>query len=268
MSIRTAPWPAGVPCWADLAVPDVDAATAFYATVLGWEFENTGEDFGGYVIGARRGAAAAGIGPLQEGGQAAWTLYVASDDVDATAAAVTEHGGTVLLAPDEVGKLGRMFIGADPTGAVFGVWQSGSHIGAGIVNEPGGLTWGDLRSSDPDAAIAFYAAVFGYTTQGLEAAGPDYRMFALAGEETPLGGMGGMMGQEGIPSHWLVYFGVADTPEAVAAAEQAGGGVMLRDLNTPYGRMAALTDPAGAAFWVVQTDGSSQPDRGSGPNTE
>ena len=30
MSIRTSPWPPGVPCWTDLTVPDVPAAVAFY----------------------------------------------------------------------------------------------------------------------------------------------------------------------------------------------------------------------------------------------
>lgn len=85
MSIRTSPWPAGVPCWADLQAPDVAAAKTFYADVLGWTYEDTEAEYGGYVIAQARGAAAAGIGPQQPGAPAAWTLYLASDDVDATA---------------------------------------------------------------------------------------------------------------------------------------------------------------------------------------
>ena len=92
MSIRTSPWPAGVPCWTDLAVPDVAAAQAFYGDVIGWTYQDTAADYGGYVIAQSRGAAAAGIGPLpQEGMHPAWTLYLASDDADTTAGAVTEH---------------------------------------------------------------------------------------------------------------------------------------------------------------------------------
>jgi len=45
------------------------------------------------------------------------------------------------LGAGNVGPLGRMFIAADATGATFGVWQAGAHIGAGLVNEQGGLTW-------------------------------------------------------------------------------------------------------------------------------
>ncbi len=114
-------------------------------------------------------------------------------------ASIADHGGTVLLAPGDVGGLGRMCIAADPTGAAFGVWQAGDHIGAGIVNEPGGLTWDDLRSPDPDTARAFYAAVFGHRMEPLPDAGPDYATFARPEEKVPLGGIGGMLGAEDAP---------------------------------------------------------------------
>jgi predicted enzyme related to lactoylglutathione lyase len=263
MSIRTSPWPAGTPCWADLSVPDVPAAVAFYSAVLGWSFTEPDDEFGGYVIGSVRGAAAGGVGPQQTPGQpAAWTLYLASDDVDATAKAVTAAGGHVLLEPGDVGPLGRMVIAADPSGAAFGVWQAGTHIGAGIVNEPGGITWEDLRSTDPDAARAFYTTVFGYSTEGLEMAGPDYTTFSAHPGEAPLGGMGGMMGApDGTPSHWLVYFGVADVGAAVRAAEDAGGRVLAPPFDTPFGQMAVLADPAGAVFHVSDPSATQQPDR-------
>ena len=263
MTVRTSPWPAGVPCWADLSVPDVETATRFYSDVLGWSFTTSDEQYGGYVIGSAGGAAAAGVGPQQSADQtAAWTLYIASDDADATAAAVLQAGGQILLPPGDVGPLGRMFVAADPTGAVFGVWQAGSHIGAGIVNEPGGMTWEDLRSTDPDVARAFYTRVFGYATEGLEMAGPDYTTFSSTPGEAPLGGMGGMSGAAaGTPSHWLVYFGVADVEAAVTAARKAGGQVLSERFETPFGPMAALRDPAGAVFWITEPGATEQPDR-------
>jgi predicted enzyme related to lactoylglutathione lyase len=217
MSLRTKPWKNGIPCWADLSAPDVDTAIAFYEKVLGWQCEKSGEEFGGYVIASVQGAPAAGIGPQQQEGQPpAWTLYLATDDVDGVAGRIGELGGSVLAEPFDVGDLGRMAIAADPSGAVFGLWQAGSHIGAGWVNDPGGLTWDDLRSTDPDAARSFYSELFGYRTDELPDAGPDYATFALSDEQAPLGGMGGMMGApEGTPSHWLVYFGVEDASAAV-----------------------------------------------------
>jgi predicted enzyme related to lactoylglutathione lyase len=241
----------------------VPAATAFYSAVLGWSFSEPDDEFGGYVIGSVKGAAAAGVGSHQQaGGDAAWTLYFASDDADATARAVQEAGGAVLLQPGDVGSLGRMFIGADPAGATFGVWQAGVHIGAGIVNEPGGLSWEDLRSTDPDAARRFYQAVFGFVAEPLEMAGPDYTIFSSRAGEAPLGGMGGMFGApEGTPSHWLVYFGVPDVTAAVQAARTSGGTVLSERLDTPFGPMAALRDPAGAVFWISEPAATQQPDR-------
>lgn len=262
MSIRTARWPAGVPCWVDLTTPDVSAATAFYRDVVGWDVEDGGNEYDGYLTAHRDGAAAAGIGPLPEGVRPAWTLYFASDDADGTAAAVTAAGGEVLLPPGDVGPLGRMFIATDPTGAVFGVWQAGNHIGASLVNEPGGLVWEDLRSPDPDTARAFYAIVFGHVMDALPMAGTDYATFRHPDEEAPLGGMGGLMGSE--RSQWLAYFCVPDAAVAVAvaAAQRAGGKVLGTDYGTPFGDMAHLADPAGAEFLVLAArDGQPQPDR-------
>lgn len=263
MTTRTSAWPPGVPCWTDLSVPDVEAASRFYAAVLGWDCVPTGEEFGGYVIAQVDGHAVAGIGPQQAPDvPAAWTLYLATADADATLSAVAQAGGVLLLPAGDVGPLGRMGIAADPTGAVFGVWQAGEHIGAGLVNEPGGLTWEDLRSSDPGAARDFYGAVFGYAYDAVEMAPDDYRTFAAAPGEPPLGGMGGFMGGPPMPSHWLVYFGAADVSAAVDAAGSSGGSVLAPAFDTPYGRMAGLSDPFGAVFFVVETTAPAPPGGG------
>ena len=74
MPIRTDSWPTGTPCWVDLAVPDVPAATEFYAAVLGWTFADAGEEYGHYQVCQRNGRAAAGISPCQNEGQpTVWT---------------------------------------------------------------------------------------------------------------------------------------------------------------------------------------------------
>ena len=263
MSIRTSPWPAGVPCWADLMVPDVAAAGAFYAAVLGWEVPASDDQYGGYVVAHRDGHATAGIAPLQPGARTGWTLYFATDDADATTAAAEQAGGTVLLPAVEVGPLGRMALLADPSGAWFGVWQASTMIGAALVNEPGGLVWEDLRSTDPAAAQAFYSAVFGFHVDPLAMAGPDYGTFRLRHEQAPLGGMGGMMNSpEGTPSHWLVYFAVADTDAALAAATEAGGTVTVPAKDTPFGRLGGVRDPYGADLVVLQPPPDApKPDR-------
>ena len=263
MSTRTSPWPNGVPCWADVSATDVRATGAFYAAVLGWSVPEPEEQWGGYVTAEADGRMAAGIGPLQDGGPAAWTPYFATDDVEGLTARASEHGGTVLAPVMDVGPLGRMAILADPSGAPFGLWQAGTMIGAAVVNEPGGLVWEDLRSADPDAARAFYGALFGYEFEALEMAGPDYATFRLPDEPHVLGGTGGLMDlPDGTPSHWLVYFSVADTDAATAAAQASGGTVVAPPVDTPFGRMACLADPDGATFMVMTTDPAQPgPDR-------
>lgn len=262
MPIRTRPWPPGVPCWVDLTVPDVSAAQAFYSPVLGWNFaEDAGAEYGGYVISEVAGAAVAGIGPVPRPDvPPAWTLYFASDDVAATARAITAHAGTVLLPPGDVGALGRLLVAADPTGATFGVWQAGIHIGAALHSEAGGLMWEDLRSPDPDTARTFYTGVFGYEIQALEMASPDYTTFTLAGhgQEAPLGGIGPLFGTE-VGPHWLVYFGTGDLDAALASVHAHGGSLPTEPQDSPYGRMGLVRDPFGALFTLIETGGSAPP---------
>ncbi len=260
--IRTSRWPHGVPCWADLMVPDIPAASRFYESVLGWTVPEPDEEWGGYVVAHVDGAACAGIGPEQPGARTAWTLYLASDDADATVAQVEAAGGTVVAPPMDVGPLGRMALATDPAGAMFGLWQAGTMIGSSLVNAPGGLTWEDLRSTAPGSAQAFYGEVFGYDLGDVPMAPEDYKTFALRGEQAPLGGMGGLMGlPEGTPSHWLVYFAVADTDAAVTAVEAGGGSVLAPAFDSPFGRMACVRDPYGAVFMVMTNTGQPQPDR-------
>ena len=58
--------------------------------------------------------------------------------------------------------VGRTALLRDPVGAVFAVWQPCAHVGAGLVNEPGALTWNELTVRDVDTAGPWYAALFGW----------------------------------------------------------------------------------------------------------
>ena len=280
MSGRVSPWPAGAPCWVDLTTTDPAAARAAYADALGWSYgpaddspaddspadDSPADDgaageadgYGGYAICLRDGAAVAAIGPAQPEAPATWTLYLASDDVDATAEAVRAAGGEVLLGPGDVGTLGRMLLAVDPTGAPFGVWQAGSRVGTELVNQPGGLIWEDLRSPDPEAARAFYAAVFGYRYQEVPDAGDAYRTFA-GPDGIPLGGIGPLFGTD--RASWLVYFAMPDPDASLAAMRRAGGVVVRPPTETPWGRLVTIRDPQGAEFAVMGTVGQEAPDR-------
>jgi len=252
MSTRTDPWPPGTPCWVDLSVPDVAGALAFYSSVVGWTFVDTGADYGGYQIAQMDGRAAAGIGPvMQEGQPSAWTVYLASDDADATAKLIGEHGGSIFAGPMDIPGTGRMLIAADPTGGVFGVWQQTGMIGTAVIDEPGAFVWDDARLHDVETGKRFYADVFGYRYSSLDpetGETGDYEIFTLDGDR-PLGGIGGMMGAPpGTPSHWLAYFTVADVDASVEAVGDGDGTVLMPPEDTPFGRIGVVTDPFGATF--------------------
>jgi predicted enzyme related to lactoylglutathione lyase len=237
----------GVPCWVDLAATDVESAKQFYTALFGWDFLDAGPDSGGYWLAALRGKQVAGIGPTQSPDQpSAWTTYLWTDDVDATAKLIADAGGSLLVEPMDVSDHGRMAIAADATGAVFGLWQGKAHRGSALANEHGAFTWNELTTSDTAAAREFYSAVFGYTYDPVEG-GMDYQIFQV-GER----GVGGFMGQtEGMPEmppHWSVYFEVDDTDAAVARVRDNGGQVVVSAQDTPYGRMAVVQDCCGAFF--------------------
>jgi predicted enzyme related to lactoylglutathione lyase len=248
MPTRDTPWPNGTPCWVDYGAADLDATKRFYADLLGWEYTGGDPEFGGYVTATRNGEQAAGLGPQQDPNDPPrWTTYFATDDAAATAARITDAGGTVLVEPMEVGPMGTMVIALDPQGNPFGLWQAGMHTGFRIYNEPGGVTWNEAAVDDPDAARTFYGAVFGFRFDDVPEAG-GYTTFAT--EDRPLGGLGGH--QTGSPKGWTTCFSVPSTDAAVAAVESAGGKVTMAATDTSFGRFAVVEDPWGAAFSVME----------------
>ena len=248
MPTRDTPWPNGTPCWIDYGVPDLDGAKALYGGMLGWTFEGGEPEYGGYLSCLANGRQAAGMAPqMDPNDPPRWTTYFATDDAAGTAQRITDNGGRVVVEPMQVGPMGTMVIALDPQGNPFGLWQAGEHTGVQIYNEPGALVWNEATVEDPDAARAFYSAVFGFTFTEIEGAG-GYTTFATGGGS--LGGLGGR--QPGAPTGWTTCFSVAATDDAVAAVTHAGGKVLMAAQDTPFGRFAVVQDPWGAAFSVMQ----------------
>lgn len=253
----TGPYKPGTPCWVDLMVPDQQAALDFYRDLFGWQGEPGPPETGGYAVCTLNGKAVAGIvTTMAPEGQptppTAWTSYLATGDADATAQAITDNGGSVLMPAMDVLTFGRMLVAADTTGAVFGVWQARDFIGSQVVNEPGAVIWSELNTTDPDAVEAFYPAL-GIEVAPMEGA-PGYFSLTVAGRM-----VGGMQGLDefpaGIPSHWMTYFSVDDTDSAVDALTRAGGSVLKAPFDMVAGRMAVVQDPQGATFAVINPTG-------------
>ncbi len=245
--------PEGTPCWADAMFGDVEGAERFYGEVLGWTFGEASSRYGNYTQAYADGKAVAAVVPPMPGqeGHSQWCLYFASPDATATAARIRGNGGEVLLAPMQVGDFGTMCLAREPSGAVFGVWQAGRHEGFEATAVPGAYCWAEVFTREPEKADAFLTAVFGYTAKRIEDEAVDFRMFDVGGE-TVLGRM--RMTEDfppEVPPYVNVYFTVADCDEAVARATKLGGVLRFGPMDSPFGRFAALGDPQGANFSVI-----------------
>lgn len=251
---RRSDTPAGAPIWVDLMTRDQDRARTFYGRLLGWHAEPPNPDFGGYFNFSSDGALVAGcMGSMQPEHPDVWSVYLATDDMDRTLRDATAHGGQVLVGSEPVGDLGRMAVLLDAGGATIGVWQPALHRGFGVVQEPGAPAWFELHSRDYAASVEFYRAVFGWTVR-VEADAPDFRysVFERDGEQHA-----GIMDASGnlapdAPPHWMVYFATGNTDAALAEATAMGATVVQAAEDTPYGRIAAVADPTGAVFRLVQ----------------
>ena len=264
---RDTAWPDGTPCWVDLGVNDIARASAFYAGLFGWDIQPGRAEAGGYTMCWLNGRPVAGIGPERDrrAHRRCGPRYLAADNADETAAKTTKAGGQLFMDPFNVMDVGRMVVAADPGGAVFGIWQARAHTGVGLANEPGTLCWNENHTRDFDRNKAFYQAVFGYELGDIGGADIRYATLKLGGRE-----VGGIMeldasGPTGVPAHWETYFAVSGTDAAVAAVAGSGGSVIRPPWDTPYGRMAIVTDDQGAEFSVITPAGLSR--RGPGQPT-
>lgn len=137
--MATAP---GSPVWIDLGTTSIDTSREFYRELFGWNFTSTGPDFGRYeMIDAGVPVGGLGLnmnpdGELDETMPVWWTVYLKAEDADATVAAVIENGGTVFMPPMAIGDMGRMAIVAAPSGAAFGLWESGASTVSTPADDP------------------------------------------------------------------------------------------------------------------------------------
>ncbi|MFI9305779.1 VOC family protein [Streptomyces triculaminicus] len=247
----------GAPNWLDLGTPDMEAATAFYGSVFGWDLESAGPDAGGYGFFKKDGKNIAALGPLSEdGASSAWTVYFQTPDADATAKAIEKGGGVTRVAPFDVMEAGRMGCFTDPGGADFAVWQPAAVKGLEKTSDEGCLCWTELHAGDLAAAKAFYRGVFGWRSADLKVPGMTYTVLSTAEgddqQEASFGGVVPLLEETETP-RWIPYFAVADVDTVVRATQGGGGSVRVPASDVPdVGRMAWLADPFGATFAVIK----------------
>src|SRR5215211_9121392 len=119
--------------------------------------------------------------------------------------------------------------------------------------DPGVPCWVDTLQPDPDAAMAFYAGVFGWEFAGPGAmpGDPPGRYFVARLQGRDVAGAGSQAAGASPAPVWNTYVAVHSAAEAAANARAAGGAVLVEPFDAePAGRAAVLADPTGAAFGV------------------
>lgn len=248
----------GTFCWVELGTTDQNAAKAFYSELFGWSVNDVpmGPD-GVYTMfqlnGKDVGAAyQQGQDQISQGVPPNWLSYIAVENANDAATAITAAGGTVIMGPFDVMDVGRMAVVQDPGGATFAIWQAGNGIGAQLKSENNTFCWNELATRDVEAAKTFYSTVFGWNAVTKGDGPMTYTEIDLNGQQ--FGGMMKMAAEWGeMPSHWMVYFAVADCDASVQKVESLGGKVCVPPTDIPNtGRFAVLQDPQGAFFSVIQ----------------
>jgi predicted enzyme related to lactoylglutathione lyase len=231
-----------------------DATEEFYGALFGWEFQPGPQQLGPYVRALLDGREVAGIGRLPPDRHLpiAWTPYFASENVDLTADRVLSRGGTIGVGPLDAADAGRMAIGSDPSGAVFGIWQAAAHLGTTVAGVPGTPAWNELLTFESAGPAKFYRTVFGYEEEPVVSADLDYVSLHLGGEPVAgIHGLGHALPRDRGP-HWVTYFQVADVDDALDHLVHLGGQVLEPVHDTAHGRVAQVSDPEGARFALLQ----------------
>lgn len=107
--------------WTELHSTDLDKDLEWLKSTMGFETEEMPMPEGKYYIlkhgGEGRGGA---MKSTMDGAPAAWITWFSVDDADAAAKRVESNGGKVLSPLMDMDGIGRMAVGMDTTGAVFG----------------------------------------------------------------------------------------------------------------------------------------------------
>jgi predicted enzyme related to lactoylglutathione lyase len=116
-----------------------------------------------------------------------------------------------------------------------------SHYPAGVP------CWVDTLQPDVEKATQFYAGLFGWEIVGPGAMPNGGKYFVARRQGRDVAGIASQPPQSDVA--WNTHVAVDDVDDACNRVRNAGGDVLVPALDAlPAGRMAVVSDPAGAAF--------------------
>jgi predicted enzyme related to lactoylglutathione lyase len=243
--------------WYELMTPDVEAAKAFYAEVVGWgtkEASVPSMAYTSFTVGETPvcGLLALPAGARQAGARPFWIGYIGVEDVDAAANLVNTLGGRVYVPPKDIPCISRFSVFADPQQAMVGLlkWVKKRSEPPVEPGARGGIGWHELLATDWGTAWSYYSSLLGWRKMRAEAGSlGTYQQFSAGGQTT--GGIVSKPPFVPVPI-WLYYFNIGDIDAAVKRVTGNGGKTLSSPMRMPDGRWGVqCTDPQGAMFALV-----------------
>jgi len=125
------------------------------------------------------------------------------------------------------------------------------------MDKHGLVYWNEYNTWDPQGAMAYFGAMFGWTfhempTAGTENARPYYT--AMRGDD-PVAGIFTMHSPafDGIGNHWFTYLSVADIQAGLAENEKQGGSLFREPFLIPnFGTLAIIKDNVGGFYGMIE----------------
>jgi predicted enzyme related to lactoylglutathione lyase len=241
--------------WFELMTTDPKAAIAFYSEVIGWHAQPW--ESGEYTMWVGSQGPLGGVMTLPEQAKAMgapphWMANVQVASVDAAVEQVRARGGQVFVPPQDVPKVGRFAVIADPQGASISLFTPSGEMQGHDPTKQGEFSWHELITTDHEAAFRFYNELFGWEKLGEFDMGPMgvYLLYGRNGKQ--LGGMFTKSKDMPMPPSWLYYVTIDDLDAALHRAKGKGARVLHGPVEVPGGqRIVQLMDPQGAAFALV-----------------
>jgi predicted enzyme related to lactoylglutathione lyase len=241
----------GQPVWLDLLTDKPAEAVSFYAQVFGWKFEPD-SSAGGSMI-SYNGHSLGSVVATEESfqvGDSLWLLSLATDDLVAEVDNVTDNGGNLIDGPGEKVAGERYAVVADAQGAPFVLLEGADASAMPVAEDLNTWVWGELWTSDIDAAVRFYRSMAPYDATAVETGlNETYTVLSLS-NTAELGVVQSPWAD--MPAVWVPYVLVADVSAIVSRALQAGALLVVPPLDGNGGVAAILMDPTGGVFGVQQ----------------
>jgi predicted enzyme related to lactoylglutathione lyase len=114
-------------CWNELITTDINKAKEFYSKTFGWTFEESISEDSINTLAFLNDKLIAGIyqnpSSSNKDTPSYWLSYIYVSDAYAALEKAKRNGAKQINEVVQVGNVGRLAIIADPTGAVFGIWE-------------------------------------------------------------------------------------------------------------------------------------------------